>query len=163
MAPPFRLEPLTAHHSIAAFSSEDSAIDAFLHASALGEQAMGLSSVMVAIDPNAPDAVVGFFTLSPLSIRIDPRLLAALGAGSVPYPSVGGYLLGRLGVDRRYQNRGIGQALVAVAIAQARQGRVGTGGVFIAVDAKDDGLVTWYERLGFVRLGSQTRRLVMRL
>ena len=124
---------------------------------------MGLSSVTVAIDPSAPDTVVGFFTLSPLSIRIDPRLLAAVGLDAVPYPSVGGYLLGRLGVDVEYQGQGIGQALVAVAISQARQGRAGTGGVFMAVDAKDDGLVAWYERLGFARLGPHTRRLVLRL
>lgn len=124
---------------------------------------MGLSSVTVAVDPEASNAVVGFFTLSPLSIRVDARLLKGLGIEPVPYPNVGGYLLGRMGVDRRYQRRGIGQALVAVALAQARQGRAGTGGVFIAVDAKNDSLVAWYERLGFVRLSPQTRRLVMRL
>ena len=49
-----------------------------------------------------------FFTLSPLSKRIDPRILTALGLGTVPYPSVGGYLLGRLGVAEHYQRRGIG-------------------------------------------------------
>ena len=160
---PFRLEPLTAQHRVDEFSSGDAAIDAFLRASALAEQSMGLSSVTVALDPSADNGVVGYFTLSPLSIRIDPRILATLGLAAVPYPSVGGYLLGRLGVQRHYQRRGIGQALVAVAIAQARQGRTGTGGVFIAVDPKDDSLVGWYERLGFVRLGLQTRRVVMRL
>lgn len=161
--PPFRLEPLASYHPVAAFTSGDAAIDPFLRASALAEQTMGLSSVTVAIDPHGATAIVGFFTLSPLSIRIDPRVLAALGLGSVPYPSVGGYLLGRLGVDRSYQRRGIGQAFVAVAIAQARNGREDTGGVFIAVDAKDDSLVRWYERLGFSRFGQQTHRCVMRL
>lgn len=124
---------------------------------------MGLSSVTVAVEPKANDAVVGFFTLSPLSIRVDPRVLMAIGLGPVPYPSVGGYLLGRLGVDRRYQGRGIGQALEAVAIAQAREGRMDTGGVFIAVDAKTGRLAKWYERLGFARLSAAKARLVMRL
>ena len=81
----------------------------------------------------------------------------------MPCLSVGSYLLGRLGVDEHYQGRGIGQALVAVAIAQARQRRAGTGGVFIAVDPKDDSLLGWYERLGFIRLGLHTRRAVMRV
>ena len=124
---------------------------------------MGLRNITVAIDPHGDDEIVGFFTLSPLSIRIDPRVLAALGLGSVPYPAVGGYLLGRLGVDRRYQRRRIGHALVAIGIARARHGRKDTGGVFIAVDAKNDPLVRWYERLGFSRLGQQTHRCVMRL
>lgn len=161
--PPFRLEPLASHHSVAEFTSGDAAIDAFLAVSALAEQTMGLSSVTVAVDPHADDAIVGFFTLSPLSIRIDARVLAALGVSSVAYPSVGGYLLGRLGVDQTHQRRGIGQALVAVAIAQSRQGGKDTGGVFIAVDAKDDSLIGWYEHLGFTRLGTQSRRCIMRL
>ena len=161
--PTFRLEPLTSRHSVAGFTSGDAAIDSFLRASALAQQAMGLSGVTVAVDPHADEAIVGFFTLSPLSIRIDPRVTTALGLGTIPYPSVGGYLLGQLGVDRSYQRRGIGQALVVVAITQARHGRQGTGGVFIAVDAKDDSLARWYERLGFSRLGPQTHRCVMRL
>lgn len=161
--PPFRLEALAAHHSVAGFASGDVAIDAFLRTTAVAEQTMGLRSVTVAVDPRPGDIIVGFFTLSPLSIRIDPRVLAALGLEPVPCPSVGGYLLGRLRVDQRYQRRGVGQALVAVAIVQARRGREGMGGVFIAVDAKDDSLAGWYERLGFVRLGARTRRCIMRL
>lgn len=161
--PPLRLEPLGAHHPIAQFASGNAAIDAYLQTSALAEQQMGLSRITVALDPKAQDAVIGFLTLSPLSIRIDPGVLAALGLAAVPYPAVGGYLLGRLGVDRRYQRRGIGAALVAVAVAQARHGQATTGGAFLGVDAKDDALLAWYERLGFVRLGSHTRRVVLRL
>ncbi len=161
--PPFRLELLGARHAIAEFASGNAAIDTYLHTSALPEQQMGLSSVTVALDPKAHDAVIGFLTLSPLSIRIDPRVLAALGMAAVPYPAVGGYLLGRLGVDRRYQRRGIGAALVAVAVAQARHGQATTGGAFLGVDAKDEALLAWYERLGFVRLGPHNRRVVLRL
>lgn len=161
--PPFRLERLTAEHRVTHFTSGDDTIDAFLHSSALVEQSIGLSSVTVALDPAASGGIAGFYTLSPLSIRIDPRLVSALGLSSVRYPSVGGYLLGRLGVDRHYQRRGIGQALVAVARAQARRVRTETGGVFLAVDAKNDALLGWYERLGFSRLAPETRRMVMRL
>lgn len=165
--PPFRLEQLASHHSVAEFTSGDDAIDAFLRTSKFAEQAMGLSSVTVAVDSNATnDAIIGFFTLSPLSIRIDPRVLVALGVTSVPYASIasiGGYLLGRLGVDRRYQGRGIGQALVAVAIAQARHGCGDTGGVFLAVNPTDASLVGWYERLGFARFSEHTHRCIMRL
>jgi ribosomal protein S18 acetylase RimI-like enzyme len=161
--PPFRLEPLASHHAVDGFNSGGAAIDSYLRTSAVVEQTMGLNSVTIAIDPKADGAIVAFFTLSPLSIRLDPRVLGALGLASVPYPSVGGYLLGRLGVDQQYQRQGIGQALVVLAVRHARRGREGTGGVFLAVDAKDDDLVGWYERLGFARLGSHTRRCVMRL
>ena len=46
---PFGLELLTAQHDVATFSSGATAMDAFLRASALAEQSMGLSSVTVAL------------------------------------------------------------------------------------------------------------------
>jgi predicted N-acetyltransferase YhbS len=131
---------------------------------AVTEQAMGLSSVTVAIDVMKDGKVVGYFSLSPLSIRLDPRVLATLGlpADRIPYPSVGGFLLGRLGVEKSYQGQGIGEALVAIAVDRCRKQRESTGGVFLAVDAKTDGLISYYAKLGFGRLG-ESKRLMMRL
>jgi ribosomal protein S18 acetylase RimI-like enzyme len=163
--PPLRLEQLTAQHPIAAFSCGDAAIDRFLHSQALSEQTLGLSSVMLAIGGDDNRSVIGYFTLSPLSIPLDVRLLTALGLpkDKIPYPQVGGYLLGRLGVHTAYQRQGIGEALVAIAVEHARRGRAGAGGVYLAVDAKTDRLVGWYERLGFRRLALGRHRLVIRL
>ncbi len=161
--PPLRLEGLRGSHAIAAFHSGDAAIDAFMHGQAIIEQGMGLSSITVALD-SATGRVIGYFSLSPLSIRLDPRVLRALGLPEekIAYPAVGGYLLGRLGIDEAYQRQGTGSALVAVAVQRCREGREGTGGVFLAVDAKTDELVGYYARLGFVRIG-EGRRLEMRL
>lgn len=161
--PPFRLELLEAKHPIAAFSCGDPAIDSFLHSQALTEQTLGLSTATVAVEV-LTGAIAGYFTLSPLSVRLDPRVLAALkvDAQAIPYRNVGGYLLGRLGVDTAYAGQRIGPALVATAIANARRARVETGGVFIGVDAKKDWLLAWYAKLGFTQV-SGTNRLVMRL
>jgi ribosomal protein S18 acetylase RimI-like enzyme len=95
-------------------------------------------------------------------------VLTNLGLESVPYRSVGGYLLGRLGVAAHLQRQGLGPALVAAAIKIARQARDEAGGAFMAVDPKNDGLLEWYEELdfGFRKLdpgNSATRRLVLRL
>lgn len=160
---PLRLERLAAHHPLAAFTCGDAAIDDFLHHHALAEQQAGLSSVMVVLDPAEGDAVVGYYSLSPLSIRLDAGLLQAVGLGAVPYPMVGGYLLGRFGVATTRAGQGIGEALVAVALEAAAHARVETGGVFLAVDPKDERVVAWYERLGFTRLDSGRRRVVRRL
>lgn len=91
--PPLRIEKLVAEHAIAAFSSGDAAIDAFLRDHAIPEQAMGLSQICIAEERSRPRSVVGFFTLSPHSINLDSRLLVALGVHNdeVPYPKVGGY------------------------------------------------------------------------
>ncbi len=79
----------------------------------------------------------------------------------VSYRSIGGYLLGRFGVAKRYQGNGCGAALVAAAIKTARRAQENTGGVFLAVDAKNDALVGWYTRLeiGFVQLERSRSKL----
>ncbi len=90
-------------------------------------------------------------------------LLTTVGLPPASYPAIGDYLLGRLGVDRKLQGRGIGKAPVARASQiAARQQRI-VGGVFLAVDAKTDRLARWYEALGFKRLNPARRRLVLPL
>lgn len=167
----FQLERLDAGHPVASFCSGDhadgAAIDLFLREQAAVEQAAGWSATTVAIDrqaANASDLIVGFFTLSPLSLRADPAVLRALGVGAA-YPQAGGYLLGRLGVAVQWQGQGLGRLLLERAIDAACHARVQTGGVFLAIDAKNERLVAWYLGLGFglVRLSADRPRLVMRL
>jgi len=173
--PRFPLIQLASQHDVQKFSSGDHPgaqdIDEYLKSSALVEQAAGLSSVWIAIDSRSsePDSTVaGFFTLSPLSVPLTAVVLAQLGLQHVPYRAVGGYLLGRLGVASHLQGQNLGAALVAAAIKMARKAHNEAGGVFLAVDPKNDKLLEWYERLdfGFHRLDSSSamkRRLVLRL
>lgn len=153
--------PLTPAHKVGAFTCGDAEIDRFLHDRAVIEQALRLSQVYVTVD--ADEAVCGYFTLSPLTVRVDPSFLDSLGVGAVPYPSIGGFLLGRLGVATDLQGRGIGEALVMRAAQIAKREVEFVGGVFLAVDPKDDRLVQWYSRQAFVALGGRTRRMVLPL
>lgn len=149
-------------HLIAGFTCGDPAIDAFLATQALSEQQMGLSSTTVAVHSMQNDAVVGFFSMSPIHINLDTRVLIALDIPPdiIRYPRVGGYLLGRLGTSAEHQKQNIGSSLVAVAVEHARRSRAETGGVFLAVDPKTDGLVEWYGKLGFQRVGAGKRMLL---
>ena len=83
--------------------------------------------------------------------------------GTVPYPAIGGFLLGRLGVQTSLQGKGVGEALVMRAAQIAKREAEVVGGVFLAVDPKTDRLVAWYSRQDFIRLGGQTRRMVLPL
>ena len=148
-------------HKVGAFSCGDAAIDQFLRERAADEQALRLSQVYVTVD--AEGDVCAYFTLSPLTIRVEPTLLASLGTAAVPYPTIGGFLLGRLGVATRIQGRGVGEALVMRAAQIAKREASYVGGVFLAVDPKDERLVRWYARLGFVSLGGGKRRMVLPL
>jgi GNAT superfamily N-acetyltransferase len=158
--PQFRVEGLAPTHKVGAFSCGDSEIDEYLHNLALVEQSQGLSRVYGLVDR---DEIRGYFTLSPISIRLDEALLTTLGLAAVPYPQIGGFLLGRLGVDKSLQGQGIGKALVARASQIAARQQPIVGGVFLAVDAKTDRLVAWYEELTFKRLSPTRRRLILPL
>lgn len=170
MTTPFRLERLDTRHNVAAFRSGRQSIDSYFQVRAIVEQSLGFSGVTVAVDRGASSTaapgsieVIGFFSLSPLSIKVAEPLLARLGLEDVPYPTLGGFLLGRLGVQKALQGKHVGSALVAAAIDYAETGRLGVGGAFIALDAEEERLVPFYARLGFQRLHPEKLRMIMRL
>jgi ribosomal protein S18 acetylase RimI-like enzyme len=168
----FTLERLHESHDVRAFTcgSRPGAgdIDRYLHEHALAEQNAGLATVWLALDDSAPTVpgILGYFSLSPTSVRLSPALQDLLPL-RVSYAQVGGYLLGRLGVAVPYQGSDWGGTLVAAAIAKANQLREDGGGAFLAVDPKNDRLAQWYDGLGFgfVALDTtgQTRRRVLKL
>jgi GNAT superfamily N-acetyltransferase len=153
--------PLAPAHKVGAFVCGDAEIDHFLHDLAVAEQALGLSQVYVVAD--AANEIVAYFTLSPLAIRVEPALLERLRIGAAPYPAIGGFLLGRLGVATPLQRQGVGEALVMRAAQIAKREAKVVGGTFLAVDPKDDRLTTWYARQDFAALGPRTRRMVLPL
>ena len=158
-----RLEVLTAAHAVTTCTTGDAEIDHYLHALALAEQAQGLATVYVAVMTDGD--VVGYFTLSPLSLRLSALAGVLPGIADTSYPQIGGYLLGRMGVHKSRQSRGVGSALVAQAADMARAQRGRVGGVFLAVDPKTDKLCGFYARFGFRRLDSTgaRRRMILPL
>jgi GNAT superfamily N-acetyltransferase len=157
----YTLVRLAPEHVLDAFTCGDADIDTFLRDRARAEQAAGLSQVYVAA--NRARDVVAYFTLSPLTVRVEPALVATLGLGAAPYPVIGGFLLGRLGVARASQGRGMGRALVMRAAQIAKREAAVVGGAFLAVDPKTDALARWYAGQEFARLGEKTRRMVFAL
>lgn len=170
--PRYPLVQLAADHDVRGFTSGNRPgsieIDEYLKTSALAEQTAGLSQVWIAIDSKTRTSegrIAAYFTLSPLSIPLTPAVLDTLGLGSAPYRAVGGYLLGRLGVAAHLQGRDLGRGLVAAAIKIARSVRSQVGGVFLAIDPKNEKLLAWYEQLdfGFQKLDPAKRRIILKL
>lgn len=153
--------PLELEHEVASFRCGNLEIDQFLHGQARLEQSLGLNQIYVTV--GADRQVLGYFTLSPLTVRLEPALLKAMGVAVAPYPSIGGFLLGRLGVHINLQHQGIGEALVLRATQIAKQEAEVVGGVFLAVDPKTEALAQWYEKQDFTRLGPRTHRLFLSL
>jgi predicted N-acetyltransferase YhbS len=64
----------------------------------------------------------------------------------MPLPAT---LLGRLAVDKAWQGRGIGAALLAYALRVAVTGAESIASAVIEVDAKDDAARSFYAKFGF--------------
>lgn len=139
-------------------------IDAYLRQSARTEQAARLAAVWVVENLTATvphERLVGFFTLSPVSVRLSPALLAAMDIAA-PYQMIGGWLLGRMGIAQSYQGQEHGRRLVASAIRMAQTLSRATAGTLLAVDPANAQLMQWYLDLdfGFQRLAPNDARML---
>jgi GNAT superfamily N-acetyltransferase len=146
-------------HKVGAFACGGPEQDEFLRNRASDEQSRGLCQIYVSVD--SANQVVAYFTLSPITVPIASGLLEKLGLTQISYQRIGGYLLGQLGVHENIAGKGIGSALVMRAAEIARNESKVVGGAFLAVDPQDEELIAWYEKLGFVRLSADKRRMIL--
>jgi GNAT superfamily N-acetyltransferase len=77
------------------------------------------------------------------------------------YPELPAILVGRLATDLRYQGPGLGRLLVMDALARVQEQSRQVAAFLVIVDAKDQAVVRFYERFGFLRLEDHERRLFL--
>jgi GNAT superfamily N-acetyltransferase len=145
------LELLDGSHDRAGFVSGLDSVDRYLRETARGHMEKGVSVTRVLIETEAmiPKAVLGYFTLS--NITVEAREWPGAPKG-LPRQAVSAVLLGRLAVAQASQGKGIGSMLVASARQLARETIMRTGGVGLVVDAAHEEIVGYYARYGFLRV-----------
>ncbi|HSP42796.1 MAG TPA: GNAT family N-acetyltransferase [Luteolibacter sp.] len=126
-------------------------MDRYLRETARGhlEKGVSVTRVLVGTDAVAPKTVLGYFTLS--SITVEAREWPGAPKG-LPRQTVSAVLLGRLAVAQSAHGKGIGSMLVATARQLARETIARTGGVGLVVDAANEEIVGFYARFGFRRV-----------
>ncbi len=137
-------EHLTAEHDVAAFDSGVPALDDWLKRRALANEEAGASRTYVVC---AGGRVVGYYALATGGVA----QAAATGRvrRNMPDP-VPVMVLGRLAVDRTYQDRGLGSGLLRDAILRTLQAAAVGGIRAILVHAISEDAKRFYERHGFV-------------
>lgn len=145
------LELLDGSHDREGFSSGLDSVDRYLRETARGhlEKGVSVTRVMVETDASPPKAVLGYFTLS--CITVEAREWPGAPKG-LPKQTVAAVLLGRLAVAKIAHGKGIGSMLVAAARQLARETIVRTGGLGLVVDAANEEIVGFYARYGFQRV-----------
>lgn len=135
--------PLEAGHDITDFDCGEPALDDWLKRRALKNQAAGASRCFVIAEGRR---VIGFYSLSAgaLGLAEGPNRLRRNMPDPLPV-----LLLGRLAVDRCWQGRGLGQALLRDALLRALAVSAEAGIVAVLVHALTDAARNFYLGQGF--------------
>jgi ribosomal protein S18 acetylase RimI-like enzyme len=133
-------------------------LDRYLRELAKQDIKRRVSNCFVALDDD--DVIAGYYTFAATSLPLTE--LSAEETKQLPrYALLPAGLIGRLAVDRRFQGRRLGGALVMDAATRAARG---DPAIFaLIVDAKDAGAVAFYEHLQFRRFLSKPMTLFLPL
>ena len=154
--PPYLIEPL-GKHDRAAFTCGSASLDQYFRNQVTQDIRRHVARCMVVIEV-ANGNVAGFYSLSATSLALCD--LPDTMTKKLPrYPVVPAVLMGRLAVSVEAQGHQLGRALIAHAVEYIATGNIGA--FAIAVDAKDVRAQKFYEKLGFVEITSQPRRLLL--
>ncbi len=139
-----RPAPITADHDLADFACGEPSLDEWLKKRALKNHASGASRCFVLC---TGATVIGYYCLSAgaISHEVAPKAMRRNMPDPLPV-----LLLGRLAIDRRYHNQGLGQALLRDAMIRAVS-VAGDAGVFaLLVHALSEPARRFYLSRGFV-------------
>lgn len=155
----FRVEVLGSQHDRAAFSCGTEALDRYFATQASQDVRRRASACYVAVEVLG-SRVAGYYTLAAGGVPLTD-LPEHLTKRLPRYPSVPVARIGRLAVDKAFQGRRLGGALLADAATRAARSELA---VFaLVVDAKDDAAVAFYRHHGFQSFGGMARQLVASL
>ena len=146
-----QFERLSSHHDRQAFDCGDANINHYIQHYASQHVKKGIAKIHVLADSQT---ITGFYTLSNTYIdNADGQIKG--------YPKqIPAIIIGRLGVDTRFQGQGLSKLLLSHALKKIQQLADDTGIAFVIIDAKDDKLADYYQKFGFM-LTQQPLRLIL--
>jgi GNAT superfamily N-acetyltransferase len=147
--------PITADQNLTDFDSGESSLNAWLKKRAFKNHMSGASRCFVLC---AGANIIGYYSLSAgaISHETAPKSMRRNMANPLPV-----LLLGRLAVDKRYHNQGIGQALLRDAMLRAVNVAGDAGVIALLVHALSDQAKQFYLSRGFVESPLQAMTLIM--
>jgi GNAT superfamily N-acetyltransferase len=154
---PIRFEPLSRGHDRTAFASGVEALDDWFHKRAAQDQRRRVAQVFVALDD---EGIVGFYSLSMFTLMLD-NIPEHLARKLPKYDAIPAVLIGRLARHERARGSGVGDLLIADALARVLGVAESVAAYAIVVDAKDERGRKFYESHGFIPLPSRPNRLFL--
>ena len=158
---PFRIETLSTNHQRKAFDCGDAELNKYLQEYARQNFKLRINKVFVMTEINSPQTILGYYTLSAGSIRVDE--LPPIHQRRLPNYPVPIALLGRLAVDKNAQGKRFGTILLADAIQRVEQASEVMAVYAVVVDALNESVAEFYQQFGFIRLNNQPLKLFLSL
>jgi GNAT superfamily N-acetyltransferase len=155
------IRPLDNDHDKLGFHCCVASLDAYIKKQARQDVKRRVSRVFVATSAEQPNNIVGYYTLSTLSIELS-QLPQALTRKLPRYP-VPAALLGRLAVNQAAQGHGVGRMLLIDAIKRTLAVSDEIAIYAMVVDAIDERAQHFYEQFGFSLLSPDNQRLFLPL
>jgi GNAT superfamily N-acetyltransferase len=158
VTPDFRIEALNAGHDRTAFDSGSEPLNRYLRDFASQDIKRRISNCFIALD--AENRIVAYYSFAATSLPMTE--LSAEQSKRLPhYGLLPAGLIGRLAVDRAFQGRGLGAALIIDAALRAARGDPAI--YALIVDAKNESAAAFYEHLQFQRFTSKPGTLFLPL
>jgi len=157
----WREEALSRLHDRASFDCGVAVLNDYLRRYARQNHDSGGAKTFVAVAPERPTEIFGYYTISPGAVafaKTPAAVTKKLGRYEVPV-----FRLARLAVSQAMQGRGLGADLLLAAGERSLRVASEVGGVALAIDAKDERAARWYERFGALRLLDDPLKLVLPL
>ncbi|EGV32629.1 GCN5-like N-acetyltransferase [Thiorhodococcus drewsii AZ1] len=139
------IQPLTGSHDRRGFDCGRVELNDWLAKVARQHQNKGLSKTFVAVQEQAPSAILGYYALT--LTEVDTAVLPESHSKRLPR-IIPGVRLGRLAVGHQHQAKGLGELLLMNAIERVHAIRAHAGVVGLFIDAIDDQAVGFYRRYG---------------
>jgi GNAT superfamily N-acetyltransferase len=151
-----RIEKLDRRHAVEPFACGQAELDRFLVRHALRAQQANSSQTYVAL---SGEEVIGFYTIVVGEVHLTsaPERLVK-GMPRHPTPVL---VLARLGVHIKAQGHGVGRGMLLDALGRTLQVADIAGVRALAVHAKDEGAVAFYQHFGFAPSPTDSRHLFM--
>lgn len=155
------IEPLNRYHDRAAFNCGIESLDCYLKRQANQDIKRWVSRVFVVRSRQEKTRVLGYYTLSTLSIDLSE--LPEKVAKKLPRHPIPAALVGRLAVDITAQSKGIGKLLLSNAIKRTFALSDDIAIYAIVVDAINEEAESFYMQYGFSHLAPKGNRLFLPL
>jgi GNAT superfamily N-acetyltransferase len=148
-------------HNRADFDCGILALNEYLQRYAEQHRKCAITSTYVLIAPEAPERILGYYTLS--AAEIDAPRLSESERRKLPRYPIPCFRLGRLACRVDERGRGLGKRLLACAVERCLMARAHVAAYALIVDAKNDDARTFYLHYGFRPFAGEEMRLYLPL